>query len=62
VSDNGATRTKRAAGAIAGTASARKVVEIPEKPTKTAQNTKKTVEIPDFPLTTGHIKPHREHR
>jgi hypothetical protein len=39
-----------------------KVVENPRKPTKIAENTKKTVEIPDLPLTSGAIRPHREHR
>jgi hypothetical protein len=41
---------------------AAKVVENQQKPAKQAQFTKKIVEIPDFPLTTGATRPHREFR
>ena len=41
---------------------AAKVVENRQKPAKIVKNTKKTVEMPDLPLTSGGIRPHREHR
>jgi hypothetical protein len=42
--------------------SAAKVVENHPKPAKTHKNTKKTVEIPDLPLTRSGKRPHGDPR
>jgi hypothetical protein len=39
-----------------------KVVEKSQKPIKTVKNTKKTVEMPDLPLTRSGERPHGERR
>ncbi|HEY3988073.1 MAG TPA: hypothetical protein VGM02_02160 [Acidobacteriaceae bacterium] len=41
---------------------AAKVVENPKKHPKMPKNTKKTVEIPDLPLTSGGKRPHGDAR
>jgi hypothetical protein len=41
---------------------AAKVVEIGQKPRKTFKNTKKTVEMPDLPLTRSGERPHGDAR
>jgi hypothetical protein len=51
-----------AAGALEAGGIAAKVVENGSKPRKTRKNTKKTVEMPDLPLTSSGKRPHGDPR